>query len=218
MSRHGAVLLLLLVLASCGKKPTAPLRLPRLTPAARRLNSSYLQVQCAHVVVAPDLIRGVLTARNLSKEPLAFVERWNSWGAYQWTLKSTGWSAWNPQTDWDQNFYTETVLAPGEVRHVRFCITASSSTPRVPEDDWWFDAEVPMIWSSLSTPPASQRTAATFASGQSLRVTMDGTKAETVVSDPNFADPLWVGVSTAGSEELSSVSELESRLQGKKLR
>jgi hypothetical protein len=145
--------MLLFLPSGCGRKEAASPATAVAIPAPRRLNRSDLVLPCAHVVVAPDLIRGVLTARNIGREPLALVDRWNSWRAFQCTLETSGGSAGNPQRSWDANDYTETRLAPGEVRHVRFCVTASRTTLRVLEDSWWFLAGESFRRGSLSEPP-----------------------------------------------------------------
>jgi len=84
-----------------------------------RQTASTLSLTSDHVVVSPDLIRGILTIRNTGTRPIAMIDRWNSWGAYQWRFQVGAESAGNPQHSWWANVYTETVLAPGEVRHAR---------------------------------------------------------------------------------------------------
>jgi hypothetical protein len=158
------------------------------------------------VVLAPDLIRGVLTARNIGREPLSLVDRWNSWGAYQWTIEGSGWLAGNPQSEWLANYYTETRLAPGEVRQARFNVTASKTPPRVSGDAWWFAA------GENSNPPTL------FVAGRKMILVMAGSRAEVSTSDPEFTGAVWVGLSSVRSKELASVQDLEQHLQGKPLR
>jgi len=159
---------------------------------------------------------GVLTARNTGKEPLAIVDRWNSWGAYQWRLTVGTESAGNPQHDWYANFYTETVLAPGEVRHARFNVTRSRSRARIGEEAWWFvvgDA-IPIL-----RPPSAIASSPPFTRGQEVALVMDG-GVEMAAPDSNLLSTiaLWRGTAEVRSEELTSVQELDGRLEGKPLR
>ena len=69
MSARGPALLLAVLVAGCGRQASPP---PTATPAPaapRRLKSTGLVITCAHVVVGPELIRGVLTVRNASQQP-----------------------------------------------------------------------------------------------------------------------------------------------------
>ena len=65
---------------------------------------------------------------NQSEKPVIFAERWNSWGAYQWSLKlhlKDGTTAGfiNPQQVWTMNFLTVVILEPGK-EHRSHCLLA----------------------------------------------------------------------------------------------
>lgn len=178
-------IVLALLLTGCEKASlTAPVAAIK-GAVARRGTHSGLTVGCAHVVVSPDLIRGILTVRNIGPEPLSLVERWNSFGAYQWFFGGRVWSAGNPQHEWTENVYTETVLAPGEVRHARFCITRSRIDELVPNEHWWFVVGESPVSYICSAPPI-----ASFVPGESLALVMDGSLAEVRNGRPNLTDPV----------------------------
>src|SRR6185295_10964279 len=100
MSGRALALAVYLLMVGCGRQASPP-QTPAVPPTTpRRLTTAGLALNCAHVVIGPDLIRGVLTVRNTSNEPQALVDRWNGWGAYQWTLSVDGISAGNPQVHW----------------------------------------------------------------------------------------------------------------------
>jgi hypothetical protein len=55
--------------------------------------------------------------RNNSKQPIELTRRWNSWGAYQWTLEVTDacgkkYHMANPMRNWARNFFATFVIAP----------------------------------------------------------------------------------------------------------
>jgi hypothetical protein len=176
---------------------------------------SNLVIRCAHVVVEPDLISGVLTARNGGKQPLSVVDRWNSWGAYQWRLAIGTLSAGNPQHDWWANFYTETSLEPGEIRHARFYMTRSPNRVRLGEDAWCFLVEGAGFF--LSTSSEVIAALPPFARGQAVTLVMDGKQTDAPDSDRTRATDLWGGQVTVRSDELKSIRELEDRITGKEL-
>src|SRR5438552_8400383 len=105
MCRRSPILLLGLFLSGCEQAGLSP-TVVKSSPKARTHLKSNLFLGCAHAVIGPDLICGVLTAQNTGKEPIALVDRWNSWGAYQWRLTLGTQSAGNPQRNWWANCYT----------------------------------------------------------------------------------------------------------------
>jgi hypothetical protein len=208
MSSRGLALALALLLAGCGRQ-AGPSQTT--TPALpRRLTTSGLVITCIHVVVGPELIRGALTARNNSTEPLSIVDRWNSWGAYQWTLSIDGQSAGNPQTAWDENGYSETVLRPGETRHARFYITRRRDASPPGVEAWYFlVGEPPIIIKD-----DSGKIRGPFAAGQEVILTMDGAVSQWTTADGGSTAALWKGTTSIRSSELNRVEDLDAMVQG----
>jgi hypothetical protein len=181
---------------------------------ALRLTRLGLAFECAHVMVSPDLIRGVLTVRNVGREPVAFVDHGNSWGAYQATFGGRGWSARNPVDTWRANFYTETVLTPGEVRHACFCIMRSVTAELIPRDDWCF-----VVSESLDLPSGAASLRASFDRGQTVALIMDGAGMSGLDAEyVQHKAPVWVGTASLLSEEMSSVQDLDRYMLGETLR
>jgi hypothetical protein len=172
-----SILVLGLLLLGCERQANLPPSAAMPAPQARPLLKSNLVITCAHVMIESDLISGVLTARNSGKEPLAVVQRWNSWGAYQWRLTFGAQLAGNPQQDWAKNFYSEEVLAPGEIRHCQFHITRSPDRARIGEEEWWFLVDAPASLSAAAPLPP-------FVRGQAVTLVMDGTQTGAPVSAP----------------------------------
>ena len=85
-------------------------------------------------------IRGVLEIHNVGDHPVALADRWNSWGAFQWTIRVDGrWPAANPVSAWNENAPSETLLAPGETRAARFYVVLDAPSHDFPvEYDWPF--------------------------------------------------------------------------------
>ena len=130
-------LALLLAIPGCGGPADAPKATPvPANPPLARAPKDSLALGCAHVVVGPDLIRGILAATNWGDKPIALIDRWNSWGAYQWTMSIGSRRAGNLQHDWLKNFYTESILAPGETRQARFSVTRSRDSADLKDDEW----------------------------------------------------------------------------------
>jgi hypothetical protein len=55
--------------------------------------------------------------KNNTAHPIELVRRWNSWGAYQWTLevkdaRSTKYLLVNPMKNWSRNFFATFIIAP----------------------------------------------------------------------------------------------------------
>jgi hypothetical protein len=214
MSSRGLALALALLLAGCGRQ-AGPSQTT--TPALpRRLTTSGLVITCAHVVVGPELIRGVLTAQNNGTEPLSIVDRWNSWGAYQWTLSIDGQSAGNPQMAWDENGYSETVLRPGETRHARFYITRRRDASPPGVGSWCFLVGEPPIIIKADSGKAP-KLAGPFAAGQEVILTMDGAASESSGSNSPSSEVLWRGKASVRSIELNALEDLEPLAKGKPL-
>jgi hypothetical protein len=214
MSTSPRWILLTLLLAGCDPAGS-PVSVAGIKASlALRLARTGLVFGCAHVVQGPDLIRGVVTVRNVGSEPIALVERKNSWGAWQWTLGGPGWSAGNPQHEWKENWYSEAVLAPGEVGHARFCITRSRSIQPTPADNWWFVVGEPMPPASRSPSPG-----ASFARGQTVALVMDASQLRGLdEQEIKHKAPVWVGSASVLSEEVSSVQDLDRFIGGESLR
>ena len=80
-------------------------------PLSAKLANARFQKETSSVTV--DF---VLT--NNGKEPIRIAERWNSWGAYQWTIQMTNsdgssFEFGNPQLEWTRNFLTMKTIEPG---------------------------------------------------------------------------------------------------------
>ncbi len=74
---------------------------------------------------------------NQSDKPVIFAERWNSWGAYQWSLKvhlkkGDPLEFTNPQQTWTRNFLSVVTLEPGK-EHTSHCLVALASPSPWPE-------------------------------------------------------------------------------------
>jgi hypothetical protein len=74
---------------------------------------------------------------NQSEKQVIFAERWNSWGADQWTLKlhvKDGQTVefTNPQQCWTMNYLTVVTLEPGKEHrsHFLLCLTEPSPWPK----------------------------------------------------------------------------------------
>jgi hypothetical protein len=214
MSSRGWLLLGTFLMAGCGRGGCSRLDDAWSAVVPRPRNRSDLVLRCAHVVVAPDLIRGVLTAQNIGKTPLSVVDHGNSFGAYQWSLTSRTWTAETPEYTWRSNCYTETVLAPGEVRHARFTIQGSKRSQPSLQNHWEFWSADFLGPDPLSSSGERMEPPPPFAPGQSIRLIMDGSRADTHTSDPKIRNPLWVGLAVVRSQEVASVEELEARLGG----
>jgi len=188
-------------------KPAAP---------ARKLVKSKLVITCAHVVMDGGLLSGVLTARNVGPEPIALVDRSNSWGAYQWEFMLGPEWAGNPQHSWYANHYSETVLAPGEVRHARFAVARFPDRSRLGWEAWRFvvgDGERQLL--HLPDDPAADPP---FMRGQEIALRMKGEAPQPLEWGKVAAVALWTGTVTVRSEEVASVQDLDARIRGKALR
>jgi hypothetical protein len=177
-----------------------------------------LVISCAHVLVRADLIRGILVVRNPGKTPVAIVDRWNSWGAYQWVLTVGGLTYSNPQMSWYENFYSETLLAPGEVRVARFVVRRGDVpwTPYSPDGtEWNF---IRGFASLIVVNGVIDSTSGDFTPDQEVQVELNGGRTGPRPSywlekNPN-APIRWSGTLIVRSQRLESVEELESHLKG----
>ena len=216
MRSRSSVLAVGLLLLGCGREADLSQKVSKTAPRTRPLLQSNLVISCTHVVAEPDLISGVLTAKNVGKEPIAVVDRWNSWGARQWRLTIGSESAENPQHSWYGNFYSETILAPGEVRHARFYITRSVKRAHIGEAAWWFVVGGPI---HIDSPQNAIAASPAFVRGQEVTLVLDGgVRRDAPDTDQPLTTALWKGVATVRSDEQRSVQELEDRIQGKVLR
>lgn len=219
MSRASTLVAVILV-AGCGRE-ASPIRTPALpsTPP-RRLSTAGLVVTCAHVVIGPDLIRGVLTVRNTSNQPQALIDRWNSWGAYQWTLSVDGTSACNPQVSWYANDYTETVLAPGEARYSAFALYRKQKTSPPDEVGWKFLLGGPLGVLAIDEKgkPVDFDGSPPFAANQKVVLTLAGSGEASFTFVHASSETLWAGTVSVQSQELNSPEDLKILGQGLPLR
>jgi hypothetical protein len=139
---------------------------PALARPDTRRSGPDLRLSAVHAVIRPDLIRGVIEVYNPGDAPVVLVDRWNSFGAYQWTIRVDGrWLAANPISAWNENGPSETVLAPGETRQARFFVVLDGPAHDFPvEYDWPFA-------------PAALQQSAPFTEATSLLVRWDSTAA-----------------------------------------
>lgn len=198
-------------LLGCGRCPESTTT-PAVPTVVRAQIRSGLVLQCSHLVVGEESICGILTVQNTGKEPLALVDRWNSWGAYQWVLSIGGRTASNPQVSWYGNYYSETLLAPGEARHAWFSVTKDYRSPVFRQDAWRFQVRGPFHLTLEGD------TFQSFTAGEPLIVTLQGIPP--VIPSPQRELPvgLWSGAVTATSTEVGSLAELEELVQGQLLR
>lgn len=205
---RGVALLLCVLLAGCGR-PAIPTPTSAVVVApSRRLATTGLVLTCAHVVVEPDLVRGVLTVLNTSKESLALIDRWNSSGAFQWTLTLDGVGAGNPQISWWASHYSETVLRPGKIRHAVFLLIRRQNSLSPEEAGWRFLLGGPLGVISVDergTPVDSSRP---FATGQKLTLSLIGAGQDCTTFEGASESPLWSGTATVPSRELNALEDL----------
>lgn len=76
--------------------------------------------------VGADGISVTFVLRNVGSKPLHVFERWNSWGADQWTIEVEEAAgnrviALNPQQAWTKNFPSALKIEPGE-EHRMLCV------------------------------------------------------------------------------------------------
>lgn len=203
-------------LVGCGRCPESPSH-AAVTVSARAQVRGGLVLRCSHVVEGEESIGGVLTLQNTGKEPVALVDRWNSWGAYQWVISIGGRTASNPQMSWYRNFYSETLLGPGEIRHVWFSVTKDHHSMPLRQDAWRFQVHSPFERVADQTWRIAGRFQS-FTAGEALVVTLQGIAP--LVPPPQRESPvgLWTGVATGTSTEVNSLAELETTVRGQALR
>lgn len=156
--------------------------------------------------------------RNVGTMPAAVTDRWNSWGAHQWTLTVAGRSYSNPQLGWWANFYSETVLAPGEVQAARFAIRRVDA-PRSPYSpdgsEWNFMPALEVALSANLSGPSSSRG---FTTDQDVQLELDGSRAgprpASWLEKNPAAPPRWSGDLSVRSRRLDTLQDLESLLKG----
>ena len=198
---------------TAGPAPSATAVLPE-----QPVPQGHLVIKCAHVLVRADLIRGILAVRNAGTTPVAIVDRWNSWGAYQWVLTVGGLLYSNPQMSWYANYYSETLLAPGEVRVARFAIRRGDVpwTPYSPDGtEWNF---IRGFASKCVVNGVVDSTSEDFTPDQELQLELNGARTDPRPSywlekNPN-APKRWSGTSIVRSRRIESMEELEAHLKG----
>src|SRR6185295_13505564 len=222
--RWWLVLGLLLAGCDCQSRSTAMVKAaavpgpaaPKYAPNLRRQVVDGLVLRCAHVLLSKDEICGVLSIENTGKEAVAWVDRWNSWGAYQWRITIGPQTAVNPQVHWWANYYSETALAPGEVRHAWFTITWLHAGKNIRQGAWHFDVRKPYErtvdenWKEINTFKP-------FESGQTLILLMQPIKPITPAPEEELPVAMWTGIAVATSTEVEAVEDLESLAQGQPL-
>jgi hypothetical protein len=192
----------------CERAPGTPVQ--PLAQSARPQVQAGLFLTSSHVVVSPELMLGVLTVRNVGTAPIALVDRWNSWGAYQWWLSIGTESAGNPQCSWYRNFYSESVIAPGELRHAWFQVTRSRKNGPVRESAWWF-----MTGGFTGATDWNDESIPRFRTGDPVTLTLNGAFAQEGGLTSMIG--LWTGCATVRSTELVGLKDLEALVAGKPL-
>jgi hypothetical protein len=188
-----------------------------LPPLIRREVTDGLVLRCSHVVLNKDQIVGLLTVENTGKESVALVDRWNSWGAYQWRLTIGEQTAVNPQVCWWANFYSETAIAPGEVRHSWFSVTWVHPGGEIRKGAWHFDVRKPFEM-TVDENGKEVVTFKPFEVGQPLILLFQAIKPMVPEPPEGSAVPLWTGIAVATSKEVNSELELEALVKGNPLR
>lgn len=67
--------------------------------------------------------------KNQTAKPILIAERWNSWGAHQWTIHATTADQQqivfrNPMSNWKKNFLSATTIEPGKEMRLRCRLVA----------------------------------------------------------------------------------------------
>ncbi len=136
-----STLLLVFIVANCAMltacRPTSEDAVPEADPDWKPLQSLDLRVELRNGVVCKDnSIEVDFALINVSTVPVELVDRWNSWGAYQWTFlvkdaAGTEYPLRNPQTNWYANYFTTFSISPG-AEYVKRC-RLSLSSPKLPD-------------------------------------------------------------------------------------
>jgi hypothetical protein len=108
-----------------GTRAAPPPRMPA-TPVTAQ--DGRLALSCAHAVVGPDLIRGVIVVSNIGHDPLSLCLRWTDWGAGQWRI-SLGSATYGLERELVVSTALPPLLAelrPGERRAVRFHVVRTA--------------------------------------------------------------------------------------------
>ncbi len=68
--------------------------------------------------------------KNPTAKPILIAERWNSWGAYQWTIEATTEDHRkiefrNPQCQWKKNFLSAATIEPGKEMRLQCRLVAN---------------------------------------------------------------------------------------------
>jgi hypothetical protein len=136
---------------------------------------------------------------------VAVADRWNSWGAFQWNFRVDGRLAGNPADTWSENYYTETIIRPREVRAVDFSVETAHDLASGPT---WVFITRPWPWDETDRRPPP-----VFASSSSLELRWN---AASVGRRPSSWSGPWArqatGAARARSVRLERLDDLQSQL------
>lgn len=99
--------------------------------------SEYLEASIANCKkIEPNVVIFDFVLQNNSKRSLYLYERWNSWGAYQWSINvedANGdvWAFSNPQTKWTKNYPSTFEIAPSAKYIIKCIIYVGQAEPPV---------------------------------------------------------------------------------------
>lgn len=118
--RYIACLLLILIIISCGEAPRKE------TPDTTEKIDVPMELHLSNAkYISPNEISVDLEMQNRSDKTVLLYERWNSWGAYQWTFNVKTASGrtinlGNPQSTWTLNF-PSTFSVPAKGSYKKKC-------------------------------------------------------------------------------------------------
>jgi hypothetical protein len=118
---------------------------------------------------------------------------------------------------WFANYYSETAIAPGEIRHAWFSVTWLHLGREIRKGAWHFDVRKPFEmtvdehWKEINT-------AKPFEAGQTLILLFQTIKPVLPERPEGSPVPLWTGIAVATSSEVGSQSDLETLVKGNPLR
>jgi hypothetical protein len=134
-----------------------------------------LAIEAFHWLASPQELHGIIRVRHVGKGPVGLTDRWNSWGAFQWNIVIGGIHVLsNPQHEWTENFFTETVIADGGTWAVAYSGSVTEDPVQAP---WtfshkasWLDpitADHPVLphWTAITAP-------------MPIQIVLDGENAE----------------------------------------
>lgn len=144
--------------------------------------------------------------RNRSDAKIVLAERWNSWGAYQWTLrvvdaKGAEFVLRNPQLDWYRNGFTTFTIEPSD-RHITRCRLDNTSWKK-PEGPIELFSEV-----DASVGASDRRRQNSWAFPVSITGVFSAPKEN--LADGKKAGSNWAGTITTNAVQVGKPPRLES--------